>query len=82
VPADTDRDLSADFDCQVSAVNSVCFLGLSPPAASKTVSFYPQVAAPIKDLVWFERSAHFPVYEEPKLFNETLIRFKGRGITS
>jgi hypothetical protein len=31
---------SADFDRQASATNRVCFLGLSPPKASKIVSFF------------------------------------------
>ena len=39
-PHDTDRDFSADFDRQASATNSVSFLGLSPPKANKTVSFF------------------------------------------
>jgi len=33
-------EFSADFDRQASATNSVSFLGLSPPKASKTVSFF------------------------------------------
>src|SRR5208337_225464 len=37
---DTDREFSANFDRQASATNSVSFLGLSPPKASKTVSFF------------------------------------------
>ena len=36
----TDREFSANFDRQASATNSVSFLGLSPPKASKTVSFF------------------------------------------
>ena len=39
-PADTDREFSANFDRQASATNSVAFLGLFPPKASKTVSFF------------------------------------------
>ena len=37
---DTDREFSANFDRQASATNSVSFLGLSPPKACKTVSFF------------------------------------------
>jgi len=37
---DTDWEFSADFERQASATNSVSFLGLSPPKASKTVSFF------------------------------------------
>jgi hypothetical protein len=25
--------------------------------------YYPQVTAPDKDLIWFDKSAHFPFYE-------------------
>ena len=39
-PADTDREFSANFDRQASATDSVLFLGLSPPKANKTVSFF------------------------------------------
>ena len=39
-PFDTDREFSADLDRQASATNSVSFLGLSPPKACKTVSFF------------------------------------------
>jgi len=38
--SDTDREFSANFDRQASATNSVSFLGLSPPKACKTVSFF------------------------------------------
>jgi proline iminopeptidase len=38
--------------------------------------YYPLVAAPTKELVWFKKSAHFPFYEQPKLFNKTLVRLK------
>jgi hypothetical protein len=34
------RELSADFDRQASATNSVSFLGLSPTKACETVSFF------------------------------------------
>jgi len=37
---DTDRESSANFDRQGSATGSVLFLGLSPPKANKTVSFF------------------------------------------
>lgn len=32
------------------------------------------VAAPAKTFVWFEASAHFPMYEEPERFQRELIR--------
>jgi len=31
------------------------------------------LTAPIKEIVWFESSAHFPFYEEPERFNEMMI---------
>ncbi len=40
--------------------------------------YFPMILAPEKGLLWFERSAHFPFYEEPELFNQTLIRLKGQ----
>jgi pimeloyl-ACP methyl ester carboxylesterase len=30
--------------------------------------------APLKGLVWFDRSAHFPFFEEPELFHQEMIR--------
>jgi hypothetical protein len=39
-PADTDREISAGFDRQASATNSVSFPCLFPPKARKTVSFF------------------------------------------
>jgi len=38
--SDTDWEFSADFDRQASATNSASFLGLCPPQACKTVSFF------------------------------------------
>jgi hypothetical protein len=37
---DTDREKRANFDRQASATDSVSFLGLFPPKANKTVSFF------------------------------------------
>jgi hypothetical protein len=37
---DTDPEVSAPSDRQANASNSVSFLGLSPPQACKTVSFF------------------------------------------
>ncbi|MCA1684831.1 MAG: alpha/beta hydrolase, partial [Planctomycetia bacterium] len=39
-------------------------------------AYYPQISAPRKRLYRFERSAHFPFYEEPDLFNRRLIGLK------
>lgn len=38
--------------------------------------YYPKLSAPHKGLYLFERSAHFPFYEEPGLFNRRLIGIK------
>lgn len=35
------------------------------------------LAAPSKELVWFERSAHAPLFEEPERFEEVLRRVAG-----
>ena len=35
--------------------------------------YYRTLIAPSKDLLWFENSAHFPFYEEPELFNSSMI---------
>jgi pimeloyl-ACP methyl ester carboxylesterase len=35
--------------------------------------YAPILAAPRRELIWFENSAHFPFYEEPDLFNEVLV---------
>jgi pimeloyl-ACP methyl ester carboxylesterase len=44
---------------------------LGPGEAAKR--FYDSVAAPRKELVWFERSAHTPHFEEPEKFREVLM---------
>jgi pimeloyl-ACP methyl ester carboxylesterase len=36
-------------------------------------SYFERIQAPHKRLVWFEQSAHNPPFEEPDLFNRTLI---------
>ena len=35
--------------------------------------YFERIDAPVKRLVWFEQSAHNPPFEEPALFNQTLI---------
>ncbi|MGH4137094.1 alpha/beta fold hydrolase [Clostridium sp.] len=37
--------------------------------------YYESIKAPKKDLIWFEKSAHFPQWEEPKKFH-TLLKDK------
>lgn len=36
-------------------------------------TYYDGVQAPHKELIWFEHSAHSPMFEEPVAFNEVLI---------
>lgn len=38
--------------------------------------YYEQLIAPSKRFVWFERSAHFPHFEEKELFSEWMVRIK------
>lgn len=37
-------------------------------------AFYNQLEAPCKELIWFERSAHSPHFEEPELFTQVLTK--------
>jgi pimeloyl-ACP methyl ester carboxylesterase len=38
-----------------------------------TQRFYDSLTAPSKQLVWFEKSAHTPQYDEPAMFRQLLI---------
>jgi proline iminopeptidase len=40
------------------------------------------IKAPVKRPVWFEQSAHNPPFEEPALFNQTLIDLLKPGKTT
>ena len=37
-------------------------------------TYYEQLEAPTKRLVWFEQSAHFPFFEEPERFTEEMLK--------
>ena len=39
-------------------------------------SYYDSINAPLKEIHWFDQSAHFPFYEEKELFSKTLIQIK------
>ncbi|WMM23901.1 alpha/beta hydrolase [Tissierella sp. MB52-C2] len=41
-----------------------------------TEEYYNQIIAPKKEFIWFEESAHFPIFEEHEKFNELVIRIK------
>ena len=44
--------------------------------------FYDSVSAPAKRLVWFERSAHTPQYDEPVEFRQLLMEVKASHNTT
>lgn len=76
-----------DYRCKdrplLDAVTSVdipvyFFMGrhdYTTPAAMAEV-YYERIQAPLKRLVWFERSAHFPFFEEPLKFAKEMIRMR------
>jgi pimeloyl-ACP methyl ester carboxylesterase len=45
----------------------------APPNA-RAAQYLESLAAPLKGVVWFERSAHFPFFEEPERFRRELQR--------
>jgi hypothetical protein len=72
---DTDREFSASFDRQASATNSVSFLGLFPPKANKTVSFFVSfdrgaTQSGILFLVSIERGGSRRVYDRGPLLSD------------
>ncbi|WP_182302486.1 alpha/beta fold hydrolase [Cohnella cholangitidis] len=44
--------------------------------------YYKMLKAPAKSFVWFERSAHFPQFEEPDLFSEWMTKIKEETLSS
>jgi len=38
--------------------------------------YYETLKAPHKEYIWFERSAHSPIFEEPEKFCDTIVRIK------
>jgi hypothetical protein len=72
---DTDREFSANFDRQASAIDGVLFLGLSPPKANKTVSFFvlfhqEAMQSGILFLVSIERGGSRRVYDRGPLLSD------------
>ena len=47
-----------------------------------TQRFYDSLTAPSKQLVWFEKSAHTPQYDEPAKFRELLLDVKASHLAS
>jgi pimeloyl-ACP methyl ester carboxylesterase len=43
--------------------------------------FYESLSAPVKQLVWFENSAHTPQYDEPAKFRDLLLGVRARHTT-
>ncbi|RAI75570.1 hypothetical protein HMF3257_17915 [Spirosoma telluris] len=41
--------------------------------ATLVADYYESLMAPVKELIWFEESAHLPCWEEPQTFNVLLI---------
>ena len=68
-----------DFDVDETIVSFrtpiVFFLGRHDRQVPSVVAanYFDRIEAPHKRLVWFEQSAHNPPFEEPDLFNRTLI---------
>ncbi len=46
-------------------------------SSSLAAIYFNRLDAPYKELIWFERSAHNPPYEEPEKFNEEILRIGG-----
>lgn len=44
--------------------------------SSLLTEFIKNIEAPRKEIVWFENSGHFPNFDEPKLFQDALIKIK------
>lgn len=42
--------------------------------------YYNKLNAPTKELIWFEKSAHFPNFEQPELFAETVLKISNKDI--
>jgi pimeloyl-ACP methyl ester carboxylesterase len=48
--------------------------------ASISASYFARLSAPVKRLVWFERSPHNIPFEEPTLFNDAVIKDRSRHL--
>jgi pimeloyl-ACP methyl ester carboxylesterase len=42
--------------------------------SSLVEGYYHSIQAPRKQLIWFERSGHFPFFEEPQKFRDSLVQ--------
>lgn len=70
--------LSLDLSRSVPSadVPVLCFLGRYDRHTDATLaaSYFASLRAPVKRLVWFEKSAHNVPFEEPSLFDATVVR--------
>ena len=53
---------------------------VAPGAAAQR--FYDALAAPSKQLIWFEHSAHTPQYEEPARFRDVLLTLRASDLAA
>jgi pimeloyl-ACP methyl ester carboxylesterase len=69
------RALDLDDTVTRLGVPVVCMLGRHDWQVPAVVAarYCERIEAPWKRIVWFERSAHHPPFEEPELFNRTLV---------
>jgi pimeloyl-ACP methyl ester carboxylesterase len=47
--------------------------------SSLAASYLERVQAPLKGLTWFEQSAHFPFFEEPRRFHREMVRIQAEA---
>jgi proline iminopeptidase len=69
------RDFAVDETIVSFRTPIVFFLGRHDRQVPSVLAakYFERIEAPHKRLVWFEQSAHNPPFEEPDLFNRTLI---------
>ena len=67
--------LRLDRDCPHFEVPVFFFLGRFDMTCVATVAadYFDRLESPRKQLLWFENSAHGPAFEEPELFNRSMI---------
>ena len=76
--------LATDLPAQVPALEiPVYFLtgrGDYVTVFEKVEEYYDMLESPHKELIWFDKSAHSPNFEEPDQFVEELIRIRDRHV--
>ncbi len=66
-------EISTQFDLTIYFIEGRHDYNAPSSIASE---YYESIKAPIKELIWFENSAHFPQWEEPKKFHNILKKVK------